>query len=413
MRSPEATDRSRPRVPSADQSIRAIARILLTERLDELTDTSLQRLAATEPAYAGPTLDPTERRLGMRRTLELALARLAGGPIPETVIRATADVGHQRAQQGFELPALLHSFQIDLRSLWEAVIAEGRARGLSSDPNFISGCILVWETIEANVAEVVDAYRRTQRHMLSQHDELRQHVFERLVIEGERDSRVVVDAASKLNLPLDGEVLVVLAEDISGRHEELLDCRSRLRDAGRRFHFGLLGDEFIGVVAVGSKPVEDVLSLVEPLGSSRCGAATVERLRLVPRGVRLARAVLAGYAEPGVRLVQSHWIGTVTAVSEEMATALTEQVLGPLSVLGPHDRAAVLETLECYLDVGSIAEVAARTYCHRNTVRNRIQTLERLTGLTVSRPRDTALLAMAVDWLHSPGGQAFTQQTVA
>lgn len=277
----------------------------------------------------------------------------------------------------------------------------------------MSGCILVWETVEANVSEVLDAYREAERELISQRDELRQCAFEHLVTEGERDVRVAVDAGAKLGLPLDDKVVVVVAaaaEEASTGHGDLLQCRRRLRAGGRRFYLGRLGDELVGIIAMGSKSVDDIQSYLEPLESRRCGAAVVERLKHVPRGMRLARAVVAGHQDAGVRFVQSHWVGTVTAVSEELAKGLVGQVLGPLQVLAAHDRAAILVTLECYLDVGSIAEVATRTYCHRNTVRNRIQTLERLTGLSVSRPRDTALLTMAVDWLRSPGGSAMSQQ---
>jgi DNA-binding PucR family transcriptional regulator len=72
------------------------------------------------------------------------------------------------------------------------------------------------------------------------------------------------------------------------------------------------------------------------------------------------------------------------------------------------DKDGLFETLRSYLDLGSIAGVATETYRHRNTVRNRLQTVERVTGLDLSKPRDTALLAMAVDWLRSPAGDRFS-----
>jgi DNA-binding PucR family transcriptional regulator len=65
----------------------------------------------------------------------------------------------------------------------------------------------------------------------------------------------------------------------------------------------------------------------------------------------------------------------------------------------------VFETLEAYLDgTGSVAEVASLTLRHRNTVRNRLQTVERVTGLSLSKPRDVATIALAMEWRRGPEG---------
>jgi sugar diacid utilization regulator len=55
---------------------------------------------------------------------------------------------------------------------------------------------------------------------------------------------------------------------------------------------------------------------------------------------------------------------------------------------------------------GSVAEIASTTLRHRNTVRNRLQTVERITGLSLSRPRDVAAVSLAMAWFRGPGEQA-------
>lgn len=145
------------------EPVRVIAQFLLDERLDELTDEALRRLMKLEPAYAALTMDADRRRRGMRSTLELALSRLAGHAVPPLERRATTEVGRERAEQGFPLAALMRSFQLDLRVLWEAVMAEGRARRISTSVDFLEGLIRVWEATDANTVEVVQAYSRTER----------------------------------------------------------------------------------------------------------------------------------------------------------------------------------------------------------------------------------------------------------
>jgi DNA-binding PucR family transcriptional regulator len=74
------------------------------------------------------------------------------------------------------------------------------------------------------------------------------------------------------------------------------------------------------------------------------------------------------------------------------------------------DRNGLFETLTHYLVLGSITDVAERTYRHRNTVRNRLLTVENATGLSLSVPADAARLVMAMEWLQTAPGRAFRRQ---
>jgi hypothetical protein len=382
--------------------------MLLDERLEQLTTDALARLEREEPAYAAVTLEPSLKRSGMRRTLELALTRLAGGDVPQPIARATEDIGRERAEQGFPLPALMHSFQLDLRILWDAVVAEGRRLDLSVDPEFIDSLILVWEATEANSVEVVDAYRRTERDLASQRVEVRARAFERLVLEGERDTVTVSEASARLGIPMESPLVVLVAEGVPSRAANLIRCRDGLERAGFLFHFGWMGDEMLGVVAIGQRPKSTVIEILQALGDWRCGLSSVSGLASVPRGIRLARAAIKSDAGPGVRLLQAHWIGAIMADNEELAGTMAKGVLAPIMIL--RDRNAIFDTLQSYLMLGSVAEVAEATYRHRNTVRNRLQVVEKATDLTLSRPAEVAVLAMAVKWLSSPAGLAYRNE---
>ncbi|WP_424533969.1 PucR family transcriptional regulator [Sphaerisporangium viridialbum] len=82
----------------------------------------------------------------------------------------------------------------------------------------------------------------------------------------------------------------------------------------------------------------------------------------------------------------------------ELSGRLTTEVLGTLLALDQADRDVLLATLSAWLRCeGSAARAAGRLYCHRNTVFNRIRRVERLTGRSVSRPRDIVELALALE----------------
>jgi hypothetical protein len=390
---------------TAGAGIKEIARHLLDERLDELTAKAVARVRADEPAYGRSRVSQDDLSRYMRRTLALALIRILGDPVPEELETATSEVGRLRAEQGLPLSALLHSYRIDLRILWEAVIGEARSRGHASDEAFLVQCLLLWEAVEANTAEVVDAYRHAREDRARHADVLRSRAFAKLVQDGDSDPAAVREAAHRLSLAPEAAYLVVVSDVTTLSSGTLVSTSARLRARGLHSHLGWVGDQVVGVVVLGHRRPEDVVALVEPLGQHPCGAAVVENLTSVPRGARLANAVGRAVREPGVHLLASSWAAALVSANEELASALAQHVLGPLLRLPDHERAAVFETLEAFTSgSGSVAEVASLTRRHRNTVRNRLQAVERATGLSLTRPKDIATLTLAMEWRRGPHG---------
>ena len=144
---------------SSQRWIRDVARRLLDEHLEDLTNLAIARVKADEPEYAQSRVSQSDLRRSMTRTLALALIRVAGDDIPNELQTAASEVGRLRAEQGLPLPALLHSYRIDLQ-LGGGHHPEGRAAGLTPYEDLLESSIVVWEAVEANTAQVVDAYRR-------------------------------------------------------------------------------------------------------------------------------------------------------------------------------------------------------------------------------------------------------------
>jgi hypothetical protein len=381
---------------SGEDHVQAIASHLLHTRLDHLTDTALARLMDEEPAYAALTMDSDVRRRGMFRTLELALRRVAGDAIPPVDERATTQVGRERAEQGFPLPALMHSFQLDLRVLWEAVLQEGRARGISTESSFQDALIRVWEATDANTVEVVQAYRRTEREIAQARHELVARAFERLVRESDRDPSGVAAAASLLNLPTDQPVLVLSGDGVDAASVELRRCRDALSRASTMHHLAWVGDELVGVFVVGRRGEEVLRTALLELRSGRCGVARAEDLAATARGLRLARAAKRGAAAPGTYALEARWVEAMASSDDELGEALVHDTLGKL--LAASEREALLESLRAYLEIGSVIGVAERTYRHRNTVRNRLRQVEALCHVDLEVPRDVTRLSLALSW---------------
>jgi sugar diacid utilization regulator len=94
--------------------------------------------------------------------------------------------------------------------------------------------------------------------------------------------------------------------------------------------------------------------------------------------------------------VRDNWLHAVTAANAELSEALHSAVFRPLDTLTGHERHGILETVgDLVAHGGTIADIAARTFRHRNTVRKRISVFASLTGLDLAVTSDLATAAIA------------------
>lgn len=380
--------------------LRVVAQSLLDHRLPEIIESSMMRLIDDEPGYASTNL--TELRNQMERTLQLALARLAGEEIPSWLASAAYENGQLRAHQGLELSSVLHSFRIDLRILWQAILQEGKELGFSHDQAFAESLLQVWEAVEANIADVVEGYRYAADRANRRLDEVRAAAFDRLILEGERDESVVFEMSRVLDLPVDGRYLCIVGNFRSPRPEILNSCLARLNQRSIRSHFNWVANELVGVVLLQDNSVITTIRYLEELQRFTCGVFDVQGLDAVPRGLRLARIATRGSTNSGILLLRHRWTLAMVTSDSELAESMIADVLSPIWSLPAHAREEIFETVEAFVSGdGSVADVAERTFRHRNTVRKRFQEIEELTGLSLSRPRDITTLNVAFDIYQS------------
>ncbi|NED26165.1 PucR family transcriptional regulator, partial [Streptomyces anulatus] len=109
----------------------------------------------------------------------------------------------------------------------------------------------------------------------------------------------------------------------------------------------------------------------------------------------LARASLPAGTHRAVTLDHDP-AAVLVAAGPDLALRMALTVLDP--VLAAPDRKDLMETLTAWLDsdTGSTTEIAELLYCHRNTVRNRLDRVSRLTGRSLHRPADVAALYAGV-----------------
>lgn len=379
-----------------DDALRNVALGLLDTKLEELVALSMARLLREEPAYSKTARE--DLKVQMRRTLELSLIRIAGVEVPTRLASAAYETGRLRALQEIELQAVLHAYRIDLRVLWDAIIDEGQRLGLDANPSFIRGLSQVLQAVEENSADVVQGYRQATDQMHRGLEEARAAAFDRLVSEGGQDEHLVLELSHILDLPANGRYMCLVGRFPHARPDALNASVARLTQRSVSTRFSWTAGELIGIVLLQKVSIDVAVSHLHELDEFPCGVFDVVGLGNVPLGLRLARAAVRGSQTPGIRHLRQNWVHASAFSDMEVGEALMSDVFSPIFSLVNHEREAVMETIEAFLaGDGTVADISQRTYRHRNTVRKRLQLLQDITGLNLSRPGDVTSLSLAFD----------------
>ena len=383
---------SSPRHPQ----VSATARRLLAEDLDRLVALSTERLIEVEPSYR--SLGAGTLAAQMTKNLSLTLVRIAGDTPPPEIAHAATETGQLRAAQQVDLLAVSRSFRIDLQLLWEAFLDDARSAGLDTDADYLAGLLGIWEAVEANINEMTEAYRSAAERLRQHNTEARTAAFQRLLdLSASRHTAGV--AAQLTTLAFDARrPLIVLVSDLrEGDYSAISVVQSRLSRHGVRSYFGWQQQHLIGLLqqAPGAEARDSVEHLAE-LEAHRSAVADVASPAALARTLLGARQLVAGAREPGVRRLREHWLDAITSAETEITGALAERVFAGFAELSDHVREELTRIIAAFLATnGTITEVSRAAYRHRNTVRARLAQIEELTGLSLARPSDAALLAIA------------------
>ncbi|MFI8519628.1 PucR family transcriptional regulator [Streptomyces sp. NPDC085481] len=389
--------RRRPRTGD-DWKVLAQACTELLEAVPDLVDEHLRELHAYDPAY-GRILPYDQHWHEAHTAMRIGIEMIsAPRDTPRRDLEHAEEMGRRRAEQGMPLELVVHAYRHAGHLVWDALI-EGAQTRTSHLAALMQSATMVWSAVDAQADTASEAYRATEHELRRRTDEQLQALLDAL-LQGQRAPEVVARAAAALDLPEQGRyAVVVLRHD---RREPPEPFHRQVQGTGVRFLWRMRADCEVGVVALAADTGLDALS---DLLDGRCPgpggiSPVVTGLAELGRARRLAELALRT-CPPGTRQIvrlDRRIAGALVVSQPEMAGLLVSDVLGGLLGLDPADRAVLLETLDAWLDCeGSAGRAAARLYCHRNTVFNRLRRLEQLTSRSLSRPRDLTEMTLALD----------------
>ncbi|WP_406458370.1 helix-turn-helix domain-containing protein [Streptomyces sp. NBC_00876] len=375
----------------------------LLEHVDALADELFRTITAEIVPYAQASdeIRADVRDFNERNLHEQLTCMAHRRPVRTETTRQSV---RRRATQGVPLDAVLHAFRIGYRLMARALIDRAKERPGTTMDDIAQASMALWSLLDAASQTVNDVYRDTLVG-LARADELQRLLLLDALLTGKTaDWAMLGGTAASLGLPEQGPYICVVAEhsDVTSMEQALLRCG--LRSAWRPRPDGVAGMVALPDPALASSSalVHGPAVVLQAVGTAITGRAGLSpaytRLRESADALRLATLARASLpaGTPRAVTLDHDPAAALVAAGHDLALRMAFSLLGP--VLAAPDRKDLMETLTAWLDsaTGSTTEIAEILYCHRNTVRNRLDRVSRLTGRSLLRPADVAALYAGV-----------------
>ncbi|MEV3962126.1 helix-turn-helix domain-containing protein [Nocardia sp. NPDC050193] len=307
-----------------------------------------------------------------------------------------AAIGADRAVQGVPLEAMLRTFRLGGRIIWEALLDRA---GTISAADFREIGTAMWAVIDGMSSALVTSYRGAELDRV-RFDERRRHALIEDVLAGRgRDALFANRASRELNLPVTGDYLVVAAR--GDAYPLRLGTETALAAHGFRSVWHDRGDSTVGIIALEHHSAVQVKTILAPLVRGRAALSpAVTGLAEVDAAHMLAALALDTVPEDARGVVTSlhdRYPEALLLRSPDLARLLVGRLLGPILDLPTKERDLLLTTLRVWLaEDCSAAHAAPLLHCHRNTVLNRLQRAATLLGRPLDGRRYHLELSLAL-----------------
>jgi PucR C-terminal helix-turn-helix domain/GAF domain/GGDEF-like domain len=287
------------------------------------------------------------------------------------------------------------------------VIVDGRVWGLATVSSVEPGPMPAdTESRISSFAELVGTalvagYRDEQRRQMFDDASRRPSLIDSLLEGRVVDDCSLSEIAGYLRLPKDGPFVVIAAEVARGDSEPLPLIEPKLRSLDVYSAWRLLPDWQVGIVHLAfEQQLDRVVALVSRTAVGRVGvSAQFNDLREAPQALHFAKVTLRGRPDAStVAVFDGTILATAALAAPEVMVKSAGITLACFSDLPEEEREILFETFRVWQETeASVGAAAERLCCHPNTVRYRLRRIEKLTGLTLSRPRDVAELCLAFE----------------
>ncbi|KAB1645066.1 PucR family transcriptional regulator [Gulosibacter chungangensis] len=352
--------------------------------------------------YSTPAVTWTEIRTSALSSFLALLDALKHGDSSRTVDIA-AHVGITRARANVPMSSLMTAIRIDFQVLWNSILE------VSADEDaqlLIRHANSVWLTVDSYVRQTQDAYMAEERRMADEAGAVRRKLLAELLRQEELSTHRLEVIAEALGIGTSPTFLIAAADEdeqaITGLRTEV----NRLERASLKPFAQYRGTALIVFLEWPEQPTTPQHLAIQQLHEHRIGlierAEGLTALRhAIPLAIQLAglatKRPIVPTSEPAKRPAVTPELGWTKLIHDRvhdlnLATFLDVHPL--LASCGEAERNNLLTAVRAYLATGSVSEAAEATFCHRNTLTNRLQRFRELTEIDVTVPNQAALLVV-------------------
>jgi len=372
---------------------------LLHDRVDTLAGKFITQVREI-PEYRESTVDADEIMLTARETFHrLVNALRSGGSRPggELDGEFSAALGAKRARSGIPAEALISAVRLDFTILWAELLAIADP---ADAPMLTSRVDQVWRVVDEFAARTNASYLNERVRMAQEESSIRNEFIARLFSVVNPSAETAAQVADALGVSVDARFGLVAASGSAAALLRTAQGKAATKRNQRLFlrESGDVAYVFWPVSA--SRAGDDkavIFTVPQVFADIPCGVAEANGLRGLPKAARTASslAALLQPADTGPLSANQAWPRLAKRQLAEAGLDLVEEIEAALEPCRGAERDRLTEAARHFLQSGSVALTAEGLFCHRNTVLNRLNRFQELTGIDLSVPNQVARLVVA------------------
>ncbi len=315
-------------------------------------------------------------------TMDMFLYQMAGLELPQDLQNLPREVATRRAAQGVPLNSFLEAVRNDFRVLWKGLERVAHGDGVNV---LVANMDRVMDVVEGYVSSIQQSFVEAEALLARDKQLYRQQLISRLFSGEPKSAADIDDIAAGLGVKAGDsfELLAVTGDAVAEAQRVFLN--------DRRLH----SYERAGVLYVFRLLRRGATWQQDPPSFSAGYVPRIDGLAGVP-GAASSALVLARSGASGLQTVDEAWMRICADLLEQTLPGFCTDVLKALEKCTEHERQRLLQVAESYARTGSIKETAEELYCHRNTVVNRLHSLQQVIGLDLAVPAEAARALIAL-----------------
>ena len=372
----------------------------LEGRLDILAQAFTARVRQI-PEYGESQVTVLEIRDTARETFRRLIHGLRGGPedtARDGLLAFASDLGSKRARAGIPPESLTSAVRLDFSILWADLleIAAPEDAGLLA-----SRVDLVWRVVDEFATRTHMSYLTERVRMAQEESSIQREFIARLFNQSTPSAETSSQVGSALGIGPDSRCGLVAASGEPGAR--LRASATQFGSGQRRYKLFLHesgGNTYLFWPLLPARPREtrSVPPLPPLLADIPCGyVPEVHGLRGLPAAARTAEslAALLRPGDDGPLSADAAWTRLAQQNLQDAGLDLAAQLEEDMAECRGGERERLTETVQHYLSTGNITATAEQLFCHRNTILNRLNRFQELTGIDLTVPTQAARLVVA------------------